>query len=64
MLGADLSKLTMAVPCEKCRQSTLKPLSELASSNSVACHFCHTRIDIARPYWREAIRKALDARNI
>src|ERR1700756_2635852 len=58
MFDGDLSKVSMTVPCKKCRQNSLKPLSELVSSDSVACHFCHALIDITRPYWREVIREA------
>ena len=59
---SDLSKVTITVPCDmdQCRKSTLKPLSELIGSNSVTCRWCGAPIDLTRPYWQAALRKAVE----
>ena len=66
MFDRDLSEIAVMVRCEKCCQNSVKPLSDLFSSSSVACHSCHALIDIdiTRPCWRKVIRNALDAEKI
>ena len=57
----DAVPIIITVPCEKCRTQTLKPLSELVAIDSVTCRWCGTIIDVTRPYWREAFRKAAES---
>ena len=61
MADTDLSTVIMAVPCPQCHEHTTKPLSELIVSNSVICRRCSFPIDITRPYWQEAFRKAAES---
>jgi hypothetical protein len=58
----NLDEMTITVPCdsEQCRKSTLKPLSELIVSDSIACRWCGNPIDITRPYWQATLRKAMN----
>jgi hypothetical protein len=57
----DAVPIIITVPCETCRTQTLKPLSELATTDSITCRWCGTVIDLTRPYWREVFREAAES---
>ena len=60
MVKSALDFAHLPVPCPHCGKEGQQKLTDLVASDSVACPYCGTIIDISSQDWCTAINEAVD----